>query len=229
MRNEHFDGFEKSKLKQNVFSCSLGEAKVLDIMSKPGGKANMQELTSKNLLRMYPGGTRVDSSNYDPQDAWSAGMQLVALNVQGQDQPLWINQGRFLGNGGCGYVLKPEYMRDLHLPPGQAQTSRGGSDVSLDNVGVELGLTPEPLVLSVTMIKSDGWTGGWGLEVGEPDMYCQLHMCGHKDDRTVSERAAPLPCTRCLFWSYLSRFELMSLPLRCRLCLLSDAVPRRLH
>ena len=32
--------------------------------------------------RIYPKGTRVDSSNYNPAPAWAAGAQLVALNYQ---------------------------------------------------------------------------------------------------------------------------------------------------
>jgi len=34
------------------------------------------------LSRIYPKGTRVDSSNYNPQVFWNAGCQLVALNFQ---------------------------------------------------------------------------------------------------------------------------------------------------
>ena len=30
--------------------------------------------------RVYPGGMRVTSSNYDPFPFWEAGMQMVALN-----------------------------------------------------------------------------------------------------------------------------------------------------
>lgn len=31
---------------------------------------------------MYPKGTRVNSSNYDPMDAWTHGAQMVAFNMQ---------------------------------------------------------------------------------------------------------------------------------------------------
>lgn len=39
-------------------------------------------LSTKHMVRAYPKGSRVDSSNYDPQVAWNAGVQLVALNFQ---------------------------------------------------------------------------------------------------------------------------------------------------
>jgi hypothetical protein len=34
------------------------------------------------MLRIYPRGSRVNSSNYDPVPLWLAGCQLVALNYQ---------------------------------------------------------------------------------------------------------------------------------------------------
>lgn len=38
---------------------------------------------NKNQLsRIYPKGTRVDSSNYMPQLFWNVGCQMVALNFQ---------------------------------------------------------------------------------------------------------------------------------------------------
>ena len=36
----------------------------------------------RQLSRIYPRGTRVDSSNFMPQIFWNAGCQLVALNFQ---------------------------------------------------------------------------------------------------------------------------------------------------
>lgn len=38
--------------------------------------------TQRNILRVYPAGTRVDSSNYNPVLAWNHGAQMVALNMQ---------------------------------------------------------------------------------------------------------------------------------------------------
>ncbi|MED6134022.1 hypothetical protein PIB30_033756, partial [Stylosanthes scabra] len=38
--------------------------------------------TQKNLLRIYPKGMRLDSSNYDPMVGWMHGAQMVAFNMQ---------------------------------------------------------------------------------------------------------------------------------------------------
>lgn len=34
---------------------------------------DMFRYTSRNLLRIYPRGIRMDSSNYDPMEAWAVG------------------------------------------------------------------------------------------------------------------------------------------------------------
>jgi phosphatidylinositol phospholipase C beta len=36
----------------------------------------------RQMSRIYPKGTRMDSSNYMPQMFWNAGCQMVALNFQ---------------------------------------------------------------------------------------------------------------------------------------------------
>lgn len=41
------------------------------------------------LSRIYPKGTRVDSSNYMPQVFWNAGCQMVALNFQTVGKLCW--------------------------------------------------------------------------------------------------------------------------------------------
>ena len=50
--------------------------------------------------------------NFNPFLAWSLGASCVALNWQRWDKAMWVNEGKFLDNGGCGYVLKPDWMRD---------------------------------------------------------------------------------------------------------------------
>lgn len=65
----------------------------------------------RQLSRIYPKGTRVDSSNYMPQVFWNAGCQLVALNYQTLDLAMQLNLGIFEYNGRSGYLLKPDFMR----------------------------------------------------------------------------------------------------------------------
>jgi Phosphatidylinositol-specific phospholipase C, Y domain len=49
-------------------------------------------------------------------------MFTVALNYQGKESPIFYNEAKFKINGNCGYLLKPEYMRqsstfDLEATP----------------------------------------------------------------------------------------------------------------
>ena len=37
---------------------------------------------------------------------------MSALNFQTPDKELQVNRGWFRQNGGCGYVLKPDFMTD---------------------------------------------------------------------------------------------------------------------
>lgn len=49
------------------------------------------------------------SSNYDPSVGWMHGAQMAAFNMQGNDKHIWIMQGMFRANGGCGCVKKPGF------------------------------------------------------------------------------------------------------------------------
>ncbi|CAG2209686.1 LATS1_2 [Mytilus edulis] len=53
----------------------------------------------------------MDSSNYDPMPMWNCGCQMVSLNYQTPDRSMQLNEGRFMRNGRCGYVLQPDVMR----------------------------------------------------------------------------------------------------------------------
>jgi len=62
------------------------------------------------MSRVYPKGARVDSSNYNPMQAWYCGCHMVALNFQTSSESMWLNEAQFENNGNCGYVLKPPVM-----------------------------------------------------------------------------------------------------------------------
>lgn len=77
-------------------------------------KLNYQKFTKTNMTRIYPSGSRINSSNYSPLEHWDSGAQMVALNYQYLDPsaPLLLNKALFSKNRQCGYVLKPEYLRN---------------------------------------------------------------------------------------------------------------------
>jgi len=105
--------FQVSKsilLPKNVFKQNYSFFIKLSSMSKSSAEKFIK-LNSTHLSRIYPRGSRVMSSNYDPIPLWRAGCQLIALNFQADDRPLMLNRAMFKQNGGCGYVLKPKILR----------------------------------------------------------------------------------------------------------------------
>lgn len=46
------------------------------------GMGELIKHTRTHLVRTYPKGTRVNSTNYEPHRFWAGGMQLVAINWQ---------------------------------------------------------------------------------------------------------------------------------------------------
>ncbi|KAK6589905.1 phospholipase C [Cryptosporidium xiaoi] len=87
---------------------SLVETKFLRFAKE--SSANLAKFHQDHLSRVYPSGTRISSSNYNPLIPWSYGAQIVALNYQAVGTALLLNVGRFRENGGfrSGYVLKPK-------------------------------------------------------------------------------------------------------------------------
>jgi phosphatidylinositol phospholipase C delta len=73
-------------------------------------------MTKRRLIRIYPGGERQFSSNYNPVSALNAGCQLVALNVQTKDSHLAVYDSLFRENGNTGFVLKPATLLNSEVP-----------------------------------------------------------------------------------------------------------------
>uniref|UniRef100_A0A8D2LJC6 1-phosphatidylinositol 4,5-bisphosphate phosphodiesterase n=1 Tax=Varanus komodoensis TaxID=61221 RepID=A0A8D2LJC6_VARKO len=105
-----FKSFEvASKRNKSYEMSSFVETKGLEQLTN--SPMEFVEYNKKQLSRIYPKGTRVDSSNYMPQVFWNAGCQMVALNFQSLDLAMQLNLGIFEYNRRSGYLLKPEFMR----------------------------------------------------------------------------------------------------------------------
>ncbi|KIM26484.1 hypothetical protein M408DRAFT_330623 [Serendipita vermifera MAFF 305830] len=110
-----------------VFSLSENRAKSLihnpkqpdvkdSLKSSAHDSTLLVEHTRGHVVRVYPKGTRVDSSNYEPNVFWAMGCQLVTLNWQTVDRGWHMNRAMFLRNGGSGYLLKPPALLDQSYP-----------------------------------------------------------------------------------------------------------------
>ncbi|XP_006866122.1 PREDICTED: 1-phosphatidylinositol 4,5-bisphosphate phosphodiesterase zeta-1 [Chrysochloris asiatica] len=135
-KSEKFKDFEHARLYQQFNeNNSLGETQARKL-----SKQKAQEFifhTRKFITRIYPKATRTDSSNYNPQEFWNLGCQMVALNFQTPGLPMDLYTGKFLDNGGSGYILKPQFLRD-------SESNFNPNDVMTDS---------KPITLTIRLIS----------------------------------------------------------------------------
>ncbi|KAL1775653.1 1-phosphatidylinositol 4,5-bisphosphate phosphodiesterase zeta-1 isoform X2 [Sigmodon hispidus] len=111
---EKFRSLQHSRLYQQFNeNNSIGESRARKLL-----KLRTHEFifhTRAFITRIYPKMTRADSSNFNPQEFWNVGCQMVAMNFQTPGLPMDLQNGKFLDNGGSGYLLKPDFLRDTTL------------------------------------------------------------------------------------------------------------------
>ncbi|XP_029487570.1 1-phosphatidylinositol 4,5-bisphosphate phosphodiesterase delta-4-like isoform X2 [Oncorhynchus nerka] len=130
-KSVHFHSFEYSRLHSKCYEMSsFSESKARKLAKDTG--AEFVRHNSRQLSRVYPSGMRTDSSNYNPQELWNVGCQIVALNFQTAGPEMDLNDGLFSQNGCCGYVLKPDFMRnDDSFDPERPQDRNGYTSLRL--------------------------------------------------------------------------------------------------
>lgn len=112
-KSVHFHGFEHSRLNAKCYEMSSFSESKAKKLAKDAATDFIQH-NVRQLSRIYPSGLRTDSSNYNPQDMWNMGCQIVALNFQKAGLEMDLNDGLFQQNGCCGFILKPDFMRDVN-------------------------------------------------------------------------------------------------------------------
>ncbi|XP_057714453.1 1-phosphatidylinositol 4,5-bisphosphate phosphodiesterase delta-1b [Corythoichthys intestinalis] len=109
-KSVHFNGFEDARTNLSFYEMSSFKEKKAVTLAEESANAFINHNVDK-LSRIYPAGSRTDSSNYNPVPLWNTGCQIVALNFQTNCEDMDLNQGKFLVNGKSGYILKPAYLR----------------------------------------------------------------------------------------------------------------------
>ena len=99
----------ESKTPNHIFS--LSESTLRDVFA--GDSRAVLKHNSRHMMRTYPKRSRLWSSNFEPHQFWSMGVQQVALNWQTHDLGMQLNDAFFAMDGGdaTGYRLKPSHMR----------------------------------------------------------------------------------------------------------------------
>ncbi|KAI1371099.1 PLC-like phosphodiesterase [Hypoxylon crocopeplum] len=106
-RGVSFKSLTQTEASMPTHIFSLSEGGVAEVHESQAAK--LFEHNREYLMRTYPSGMRIGSSNLDPVIFWRKGIQIVALNWQKWDEGMMLNEGMFAGTG--GYVLKPEGYR----------------------------------------------------------------------------------------------------------------------
>jgi phosphatidylinositol phospholipase C delta len=120
-RGYKFSGFgmPQSKTYNHVFS--FAERTFDGVCKDADQKAQLEKHNMRYLMRVYPSGFRIDSSNFDPNKFWRRGVQMVALNWQTYDLSVQMNNAMFeAGMDRTGYVLKPDELRQYRPTPDPA-------------------------------------------------------------------------------------------------------------
>uniref|UniRef100_A0A2P2LQJ2 Phosphoinositide phospholipase C n=1 Tax=Rhizophora mucronata TaxID=61149 RepID=A0A2P2LQJ2_RHIMU len=157
-----------------VRRLSLREQQLEKAMQTHGKQ--ILRFTQRNILRVYPKGTRIDSSNYNPMIGWMHGAQMVAFNMQGHGRSLWLMQGMFRANGGCGYVKKPDFL--LRLGPG-------------GEVFDPRATLPVKTTLKVKVFMGEGWYSDFHHThfdaFSPPDFYTRVGIAGVPADSVMKK------------------------------------------
>lgn len=132
--------------------------------------------TQRNILRVYPKGTRFNSSNYKPLIGWMHGAQMVAFNMQGYGRALWLMHGMFKANGGCGYVKKPDFLLSV------------GPNNEVFDPKAKL---PVKKTLKVKVYMGDGWHLDFKQThfdlYSPPDFYTRVGIAGVPADEIMKK------------------------------------------
>ncbi|KAF8863946.1 putative 1-phosphatidylinositol-4,5-bisphosphate phosphodiesterase 1 [Acephala macrosclerotiorum] len=113
-----FHGFDtpESKTYNHVFSFMEN---TFDKNSRTqDDKRTITRHNMRYMMRVYPNGWRVASTNFDPLKYWRRSVQMVALNWQTYDLGMQMNDAMFAaGTDQSGYVLKPSEIREIKMLP----------------------------------------------------------------------------------------------------------------
>ena len=112
-RGYKFQSFTLPESKGYNHVFSLAERKFESLCKDSDTKAQLEQHNMRYLMRVYPSGYRIQSTNPDPLVFWRRGVQMMALNWQTYDLPMQMNEAMFAsGSDKLGYVLKPNELRE---------------------------------------------------------------------------------------------------------------------
>ncbi|AEO62588.1 59d2a9df-4c4e-4e27-a41e-67b860607521 [Thermothielavioides terrestris] len=176
----HFDGFDSPDAKKFNHIFSFKEKTFAEKSQPPAGKSALYRHNMRYMMRVYPNGGRINSSNFDPLIYWKRGVQMAALNWQTFDTGMQLNQAMFDGGTAqSGYVLKPLEGRQIQVMP----------NLSPDEC---IGKRPRKKVaFEIVVISAQQLMRPWNLgEKRTMDPYVEVEVLMADDKRNKADAAA---------------------------------------
>ncbi|KAJ2962258.1 hypothetical protein NQ176_g10949 [Zarea fungicola] len=131
------------------------------------------------LMRVYPDGTRLASSNFDPLLYWRRGVQMAALNWQTFDLGMQLNRAMFEGGqDSSGYVLKPPELREFQVQPFNQDIAGGKKERSVVSFSIDM-LSAQQLMRPANLAASKSM-----------DFYVEVEIFHANDKRDKKEDPA---------------------------------------
>lgn len=158
-----FPGFDAPAAKKFNHIFSFMESSFSKNSRTKEDKMALDIHNMRYLMRVYPDGTRLASSNFDPLIYWRRGVQMAALNWQTFDLGMQLNRAMFEGGqDSSGYVLKPPELRDIQVLPYNQDIARGKKERSVVTFSIDL-LSAQQLMRPANL--SNGKTMDFYVEV----------------------------------------------------------------
>ncbi|NWR96293.1 PLCZ1 phosphodiesterase, partial [Motacilla alba] len=183
-KSQKFVSFEYSQQHQQCYENNSIKESHARRLAKVSAKEFVSH-TTRFITRIYPRGARTSSSNYNPQEFWNLGCQMVALNFQTPGTHMELQDGKFQDNGGCGYVLKPAFLRD----PNTTFTPR--------NVGAH----SRPMSLSIRLISGYQLPPSPMSKTNKADPTVQIEIFGVPEDQTRKRSSVVKSNALCPKWN----------------------------
>ncbi|KAL7945421.1 putative phospholipase C [Trichoderma barbatum] len=156
-----FSGFDAPAAKKFNHIFSFMETSFAKNSRTKDEKTQLNIHNMRYLMRVYPDGARLNSSNFDPLSYWRRGVQMAALNWQTFDMGMQVNRAMFDGGtDSSGYVLKPQGLRDIQVLPNdeaineaiaQGKKERSVVSFSIDVISAKQLMRPANLAPSKSM------------------------------------------------------------------------------
>lgn len=176
-----FPGFDAPAAKKFNHIFSFMESSFAKNSRSKEEKMSLDIHNMRYLMRVYPDGTRLASSNFDPLIYWRRGVQMAALNWQTFDLGMQLNRAMYEGGRDTsGYVLKPTELRDIQVRPFNSALAEGKKERSVVTFSIDV-LSAQQLMRPASLAANKSM-----------DFYVEVEVFHANDKRDKNDDSVPV-------------------------------------